>query len=339
MGLPSAVSLAGGRFAFSLVELIERGDHATKRSVMTLSEIVAWSQCQPAHVSERIEERLTHLISARASLTGRGLELGLERPRLMAVLNVTPDSFSDGGEFFDAERAIEHGRDLLAAGADLIDVGGESTRPGATPVPVAEECWRVLPVITAMTAQGAQLSIDTRRAEVMQAALAAGAMLINDVSGLAGDDASLAVAAESSATVVLMHMSGEPATMQAAPVYQDVVLDVFDWLEARVAACAIAGIPRGRIIVDPGIGFGKTLDHNLAILRQLTLFHGLGVPLLLGVSRKRFVAELSRGEPPKARLAGTLAAGQAALDQGCQMLRVHDLAEAIQARAVWEGLH
>ncbi len=329
------VPLAGGRFSFSRLERITRADGTISRAAMPLEELISWGRAQEPAVAARVETLLANLARPRPALAG----LSLERPRLMAVLNVTPDSFSDGGDFFDPARAIEHGLALLEAGADIIDVGGESTRPGAAPVSLEEEARRVVPVVKALAERGARVSIDTRHATVMRAALEAGAAILNDVSGLAGDPESLRVAAESGAPVVLMHMRGEPGTMQQAPRYENAALDVYDWLEARVEACLAAGIPLARIVVDPGIGFGKSLEHNLDILRNLSLYHGLGAALLLGVSRKRFIAALSRDEPPKERLPGTLAASLEGLNQGCQILRIHDLAAFTQARAVWEGLN
>lgn len=264
--------------------------------------------------------------------------LALDRCRLMGVLNVTPDSFSDGGAHLDPNRAVEHGRALLAAGADLLDIGGESTRPGADPVPPEEEIRRVLPVVRALAESGAPISIDTRHAAVMSAALAAGARIVNDVTALSGDPESREVVRRSGASVVLMHMGGEPKTMQENPRYDDVVLDVCDYLESRIAACEAAGIPRERIVVDPGIGFGKDLQHNLRLLAHLTVFHGLGVGLLLGVSRKSFIAKASLGEPPGERLPGSLAAALSAAGQGVQILRVHDVAETRQALRLKEQI-
>ena len=330
------LALAGSRAGFHEAELIIRTpDDTITRRIATVPELLAWARSHSPATIERLESLVERLTRPRPPLVG----LDLTRPRLMAVLNVTPDSFSDGGDCFAPEHAIARGVAFLKAEADLIDVGGESTRPGAAPVPASEEADRVVPVITALAARGARLSIDSRHASVMRQALAAGAVLINDVSGLTDDPESMAVARDSGAPVVLMHMRGKPATMQTAPSYTDAALDVFDWLEARVNTCLAAGLPCHRLAVDPGIGFGKTLDHNLEILRQLSLFHGLGLPLVLGVSRKRFIAALSRDEPPRNRLAGTLTASLAALDQGCQLIRIHDLAEAAQARAVWEALH
>ena len=265
--------------------------------------------------------------------------LVLDRPRIMGVVNVTPDSFSDGGRFRGPEEAVEHGLALARAGADLLDVGGESTRPGSDPTPSGEELDRVVPVIEGLLAAGCRVpvSVDTRKAEVMRAGLAAGARMVNDVSGLTHDPDAPAAAAEAEA-VCLMHARGDPKTMQENPVYDDVLLDVFDWLEARVAAAVAAGIPRERIIVDPGIGFGKTLAHNLALLRRLSLFQTLGCAVLLGVSRKGFIGRISGETEPERRAAGSVAAGLAGLAQGAQMVRVHDVAETVQAVRVWQAI-
>jgi len=251
---------------------------------------------------------------------------------------VTPDSFSDGGRHLDANAAIAHGTALLEAGAGIVDVGGESTRPGADAVPAEEELRRVLPVVRALAKAGGAVSIDTRRAAVMTAAVGEGARVINDVTALSGDDQSLAAAAKSGAGVVLMHMQGEPATMQDNPTYDDAALDVYDYLEARIAACERAGVARERIVVDPGIGFGKTKRHNAEILAQIALYHALGCGVLLGVSRKGFVAGASGGEPPDKRLPGSLAAALGAVGQGVQLLRVHDVAETRQALAVRDAI-
>jgi len=256
----------------------------------------------------------------------------------MGVLNVTPDSFSDGGAFLDPESAITRGRALLEAGADIVDIGGESTRPGAEPVAPAEELRRVLPAVRAFAEAGALVSIDTRHAQVMEAALVAGARIVNDVTALTGDPASPDVVRRSGAAVVLMHMGGDPRTMQTDPRYDDVMLDVLDYLEARIAACEAAGIARERIAVDPGIGFGKTLAHNLVLLARLGAFHALGTAVLVGASRKSFIAEAGGGEPPDARLPGSLAAALWAAGQGVKLLRVHDVAGTRQALALKERI-
>ncbi|MBF0305869.1 MAG: dihydropteroate synthase, partial [Alphaproteobacteria bacterium] len=247
------------------------------------------------------------------------------------------DSFSDGGDRFDAATAIAAGRMMLDQGADIVDVGGESTRPGADPVPPDEEIRRVEPVVRALAETGAVVSIDTRHALVMEAALAAGARIVNDVSALS-DPAALPLLARGEASVVLMHMRGDPRTMQMDPVYACAPLDVWDGLAARLDACRDAGIKDHRLCVDPGIGFGKTVAHNVAILSRLGLLLGLGVPVLLGVSRKSVIGKLSRDEPPKARLPGSLAAALEGARQGATILRVHDVAETVQALAVARAL-
>jgi len=264
--------------------------------------------------------------------------LSLRRPRIMGVVNVTPDSFSDGGEAFDREAAVIRGLALLADGADIIDVGGESTRPGAVPVSQAEEARRVLPVVEKLAASGALVSIDTRHASVMEAAIDAGAKIVNDVTALTGDDRSLEVVAQSDVSVVLMHMKGDPRTMQTDPRYQDVAVEVFDWLSRRIAACEAVGIPRNRLAVDPGIGFGKTVEHNLEVLARLGVYESLKCALLIGVSRKSFIARLCENEPPQERLGGSLAAALAAIQQNAHVVRVHDVAATRQAIRVWQAI-
>ncbi|MGH6991032.1 MAG: dihydropteroate synthase, partial [Stellaceae bacterium] len=263
----------------------------------------------------------------------------LDRPLIVGILNITPDSFSDGGDFFDAAGAAAHGEAMLAEGADIIDIGGESTRPGASPVSPEEECRRVVPVIEALAGAGATVSIDTRRPLVMRAALDAGARIINDVTALSGDPESLGVAATSGAPVVLMHMKGEPRTMQRTPSYDDVALDVLDYLEGRIAACEAAGIPRARIMIDPGIGFGKDMiAHNLPLLRRIALLHATGCGVLVGLSRKSFIGRLSDGAAPKDRVPGSLAGALWCWGRGVQVMRVHDVAATHQALTIWRGI-
>ena len=264
--------------------------------------------------------------------------LSLDKPRLFGVINVTPDSFSDGGEALALSEALKRGRAMLDDGADILDVGGESTRPGAEPVSAEEERARVVPVVKGLSEMGALVSIDTRRAEVMAAAIDAGAGIVNDVTALTGDQDSLGLVADRGVAVVLMHMQGEPDSMQENPQYENAAEDVFGTLKARFEACEEAGIRRHRIAVDPGIGFGKTVDHNLEILNRLDIYRGLGLPVLLGVSRKSFIAKLSRGEAPKDRVPGSLAAVLAAWAQGVRMFRVHDVAETRQALAVAQAI-
>jgi len=255
--------------------------------------------------------------------------LDLSTPRVMGILNVTPDSFSDGGCFVDLARAVEHGLAMVAAGADIIDVGGESTRPGAQAVSEADEIDRVIPVIAALVAAGIPVSVDTSKAAVISAALSAGASMINDVRALQEPGALLA-AASGTAAICLMHMQGAPRTMQHDPQYTDVVREVRDFLSSRVEACVEAGVARERIAIDPGIGFGKRLEHNLALLAALPELQQLELPVLIGVSRKSMLSKLL-GRGVEQRLAGSVAIATAASLAGVGILRVHDVAETVDA--------
>jgi len=266
-----------------------------------------------------------------------GRVIDLARPQVMGILNVTPDSFSDGGCFSDPRTACAHAWAMVEAGADLIDVGGESTRPGADPVSPAEELERVIPVIAALAGSlSVPISVDTSKPRVMRAAVAAGAGLINDVCALRNPEA-LAVAVQLGVPVCLMHMAGEPRSMQAAPAYTNVVGEVYRFLAERIDQCVRAGLPRERLIIDPGFGFGKKLDHNLSLLAHLEVFTDLGVPILVGLSRKSMVGALT-GRPPGERLAASLAAAVLALERGATILRVHDVAETRDAVAVWDAV-
>jgi dihydropteroate synthase len=256
----------------------------------------------------------------------------------MGIVNVTPDSFSDGGLHATARAAIDHGLALAEAGAQIVDIGGESTRPGSDGISTEEELDRVLPVVESLARRGIEVSIDTRKSPVMTAAVAAGATVINDITALTHDPAALATAAELGVPVVLMHAGGDPKTMQDDPRYDDVALDVYDYLEARIATCEAAGIPRDRLTVDPGIGFGKSFDHNLQLLSKTALFHGLGVGLVIGASRKGFIGAISGERKAHRRAPGSIAAAMAAVGQGAQVVRVHDVAETAQALAVWRAL-
>lgn len=325
--------VAGGALAFTSVAVILREDGKALVAIAPFAELMDWSQSESEAVAGHVAALVRRIGQRRQEWAG----LPLDAPLVMGIVNATPDSFSDGGDTFDAATAIAKGLAMAEAGAAIIDIGGESTRPGAAPVSVEEECRRVLPVVRALAERGVCVSIDTRQAAVMDRAVSAGASIINDVTALAGQGA-LAVAVRSGAAVCLMHMRGEPRTMQAAPDYGCAPLDVFDFLAERVAVCEAAGIARERIAADPGIGFGKDVDHNVQILAALGMYHGLGCPVLLGVSRKSLIARLSRGEEPKMRLPGTLAAEIAALDAGAQILRVHDVPETLQAVRVWRAL-
>lgn len=325
-----ALPLTGGPLAFAAVETLERAaDGAAASRHLTIAELKDWAA--RTERATQVELALEILAAPRPPWAG----FVLDRPVIMGILNVTPDSFSDGGAYTDQTRAVAHGRAMIEAGADIVDIGGESTRPGSDPTSPEEEKRRVVPIIERLARDGAAVSVDTRRADVMRVAFDAGARIINDVTALTGDPESMAVAAQSGAPVVLMHMVGEPRTMQQAPRYDDVALDVLDYLEARIAACEAAGIPRQRIAVDPGMGFGKhPIDHNLPLLRRIALLHATGCPILLGVSRKSFIGRVSRGEPPAERLGGSIAGALWGMSRGVQILRVHDVAETYQALAV-----
>jgi dihydropteroate synthase len=315
---PGALPLAGGWCWFTQAEVLDRDG---SRGLIAAADL-------PADIRDRLS-------APRAAMAG----LAMDRPRIMGVVNVTPDSFSDGGRFRGAREAVAQGRALAAAGADILDIGGESTRPGAAEVPVAEEIARVAPVIAALAAtEGPPVSVDTRKAAVAEAAMDAGAAVLNDVSALTFDAALAPLAAWRRVPVVLMHAQGTPQTMQDDPRYDNVLLDVYDWLAARIEAAEAAGIPRDRIAVDPGIGFGKTVEHNLALLKGLALFHGLGCPILLGASRKRFIGTLATVPEADRRGPGTLAVMLAAAAQGVQIHRVHDAGEARQALTLWQAV-
>lgn len=270
------------------------------------------------------------------TLHAGSFRLSLARPLIMGIVNVTPDSFSDGGRFTSSQAAIDHGLRIVQDGADILDIGGESTRPGAAPVAVEEERRRVLPVIEALAGAGHVVSIDTRKPEVMQSALDAGAVMVNDVMAL-GVPGALDVVARSRAAVCLMHMQGEPQTMQRTPIYQDVVQEVKTFLDARIAACVEAGVSWERIVIDPGFGFGKTLDHNLALLKNLAQLTVGKVPVMVGMSRKTMLGAMTGRATGDREYAG-VAAHVLALMQGAQLLRVHDVAAMRDALAVWNAV-
>ncbi len=317
--IPNSLSLAGGPVRFVQVERLRRGEDP---------EVLLASQ-----VPEAV---LATLSAPRPDICG----MRMDAPKIMAVINATPDSFSDGGDFKTKQAALTAAIGF-AEDADIIDIGGESTRPGAEFVPATEEIARTGPVIAAIRAAGVTtpISIDTRKADVARAAVDAGASLFNDVSALSYDEGSLGAARELGVPVCLMHASGDPKTMQKDPQYDDVLLDVYDYLESRVEAAVAAGVRREALIVDPGIGFGKTQAHNLALLHRLSLFHGLGCPILLGVSRKRFIGTIGQQDDPKLRFPGSCAVALDGLRQGAQILRVHDVGETKQAVRLFEALH
>ncbi len=324
--------LAGGMNWFGLVELI-RVDGSRRVS----AEIVS---------VEGIESRFDDVMASQwAALTAprAPLQLGertirLDQPQVMGIINATPDSFSDGGAYADAASAAEAGARMAAQGAAIIDVGGESTRPGASEVWEGDEIERVVPVVSQLAAGGNAVSIDTRKSGVMKAALEAGAGLVNDVSALTWDPQSAEVVASTGAPVVLMHHQGDPQTMQQDPRYDDVLVEVYLWLEERIAAAEAAGIAARNILVDPGFGFGKTVAHNLELMNGLALLHSLGCPIVLGASRKRTIGALSNEAPTDKRLGGSIAFALKAAEQGAQVIRAHDIFETVQALRVWRGL-
>lgn len=259
-------------------------------------------------------------------------------PHVMGVVNVTPDSFSDGGDFFNVNSAIERGLRLISEGAHILDIGGESSRPGAEVVDIEEEISRVVPVIEGLRGKAQWISIDTRNAKTMEAALNAGANIINDISGLTYDPESANVAARAGVPVFLMHMQGKPQSMQENPQYNSVLDDIYNFLKERISFCETRRIDPNLLVIDPGIGFGKTVEHNLLILRNIKKFHDLGVPILLGTSRKSFIGKLSADEPANDRLPGSLSSVLWGLSQGVQIFRVHDVKETVQAFKVYEAI-
>ena len=312
-----ALPLAGGWCWFDTVEELHRD---------APSRLIA-----AGDVPDAVLERLT---ARRADVAG----LSFDTPQIMGILNVTPDSFSDGGQHFAPDVALARAQAMVAEGAVIVDVGGESTRPGAAEVAVEDEIDRTAPVIAAIRAgSDVPISIDTRKAPVARAAHAAGATMVNDVAGFTYDSDLAPFCAEADLPVCVMHAQGTPEVMQRDPRYDNVALDIFDWLDGRIAALGDMGIPRDRIIVDPGIGFGKTRAHNLTLLQNLSLFQGLGCPILLGASRKRFIGDISGVDVAGDRVHGSIAVALAGVAQGVQMLRVHDVEETRAALALWRA--
>lgn len=313
-----ALVLAGGWTWFSHVEVLSR--EAPPR-VIPIREVP--------------EEALAAMTAPRAAIG----PLDMTRPQIMGILNVTPDSFSDGGAHDAPEAALARAREMAEQGATLIDIGGESTRPGAVEVPVAEEIRRTAPVIAAVSgALDVPISIDTRKAAVAAEALDAGALMVNDVAGFTFDPELAPLCGSRGAPVCVMHAQGDPATMQDDPDYDDVLLDVYDFLEERITALEAAGIPRAVIVTDPGIGFGKTIAHNLALMARLSLFHSLGCPVLLGASRKGFIKVIGQAPEPENRVGGSVAVALEGIAQGVQIVRVHDVDDTRQAVNLWKAV-
>jgi len=320
--------LAGGLNWFAQVELIHDDG---KRELVPVEGI-------EARLDEAMAADWARIISPRAALQLGERTIRLNQPQVMGIVNATPDSFSDGGSYADAGAAAEAGAVMASQGAAIIDVGGESTRPGASTVWEGDEIERVVPVVRQLASGGNAVSIDTRKSGVMTAAFGAGAAMFNDVSALSWDPESAGVVAKAGVPVILMHHQGDPATMQDAPRYDDVLVDVYLWLEDRIDTAVEAGFAREKILVDPGIGFGKTVAHNLELMNGLALFHGLGCPVVVGASRKRMIGALSGEAPADQRLPGSLALALKAVEQGAQIIRVHDVPETVQALKVWLGL-
>jgi dihydropteroate synthase len=323
--------LAGGLNWFSAVELIAvEGNRRTATELLPVDGV-------ESRFDDAMAAQWAALTAARPPLQLAERTIRLDQPQVMGIVNATPDSFSDGGSYTSAADAVAAGADMAAQGAAILDVGGESTRPGAKLVWAGDEIERVAAIIHQLSAGGAAVSADTRKTEVMMAAIAAGARMVNDVSALTFDQQSAQTVAAAGVPVVLMHHQGDPQSMQDNPRYDDVLVEVYMWLEARIAAAVDAGIDRSIILVDPGFGFGKTVAHNLELMNGLALFHGLGCPVVLGASRKRTIGALSNEAPADQRLAGSLTLALKAAEQGAQIIRVHDVPETVQALRVWRG--
>ncbi|QPC99508.1 dihydropteroate synthase [Qipengyuania soli] len=336
----NAVRLAGGMiYASRFAVVLRRDGKVVERwlaSPDTIAEVIG---NLPDGCGAEAEAQWSNLTLAHPPLALGARTIRLDQPQVMGILNVTPDSFSDGGAHDSPDAAREHAAAMVEAGAGIIDVGGESTRPGAKPLWEGDEIARVVPAIEACVAMGAAVSIDTRKAAVMEAALEAGAHMVNDVSGLAHDPRSAEVVARAGVPVVLMHAPGAAGEdLHEGGEYENVVFEVFDALRARRDAALSAGIEAKNILLDPGIGFGKSLAENLALINALPLFHALGHPLMLGASRKRMIGALSNEAEADARLGGSIALAMKGMDASVQLLRVHDVPETVQARNVWRGL-
>ena len=318
--------LAGGPYGFSQIDVINRINGRVTVCRIAAHDVLALAAAAGDEAEARAKLTLHRLTRPRKPYAG----LDMAQFHVMGIINTTPDSFSDGGDHWAAETALTSAKQMVADGAAILDIGGESTRPGAEPVSHDEECRRILPVIETLSAAGHLVSADTRHTKVMTEALGHGAQIINDVGGLRAEGA-VELIAEKDVPAMIMHMQGEPGNMQKNPQYNDAPTDIFDWLEGRIHTAVAEGAKRGMLAIDPGFGFGKTPHHNMQIMQSIGLFHGLGVPIVLGVSRKSTIAHFSKGEPAKERLAGSVALAAMARQQGVQIFRVHDVAESHQA--------
>ena len=330
--------LAGTMLWFSQVEFIRSTPTLTQRQFVSVRKWREFADALSDAERERAEQLLARATEPRAALQLGARTIRLDQPQVMGIVNATPDSFSDGGKNFDPEVASEAAFAMATAGAAIIDIGGESTRPGAALIWEGDELARVEPLVQRLAGAGTAISIDTRKALVMEGAVKSGATMINDISALLYDDRALEVARASDVPVVLMHAPSQSSDPHKDGVYEDVVCDVFDWLETRVAAVEAAGISRDKILVDPGIGFGKSLTENLAIINNLAIYHGLGCAILFGASRKRLIGALSNEATADERLGGSIFLAMKAVEQGAHIVRVHDAAETVQAIQIWRGL-
>jgi dihydropteroate synthase len=335
----ASARLAGTMLWFTQLELIRKTGTQTHRELIDLRQWDAVKVSLPDEQRQRAEMLFAQIIEPRAALQMGERIIRIDQPQVMGILNMTPDSFSDGGKSDgDVQIAADAAIQMASDGAAIIDIGGESTRPGAPLIWEGDEIKRVEPVIKHLAATGTAMSIDTRKAAVMSVALAAGAHMINDVSALLYDDVSVEIAKTANVPVVLMHAPSQGSDPHKGGVYADVVTDVFDWLEGRVDALVAAGISRSSILIDPGIGFGKTLSENLALINNLSIFHAIGCGILFGSSRKRLIGALSNEAAAHDRLGGSVFLAMKAVEQGAHIVRVHDVAETVQAIRVWRGL-
>ena len=331
-------NLTGGNIYFAAVRIISRTKQGLEEKIVSIVDLDNFFKKKSSTVAEKIKTILNNIESPRGALMlNNGSVIGWKKPVIQGVLNVTPDSFSDGGQYSDIELARPHAHEMISAGADIIDIGGETTKPGAQSVSIKSEKDRVLPVIKNLATLNFPLSIDSRNAEVMNDAIQNGAHIINDVSALGHDLKSIGVVKKEDVPIILMHAQGAPEIMQNNPQYSHILLDIYDYLESRIKMCIDAGIDKNKLIADPGIGFGKTVDHNLEILNGLSIFHGLGVPLLVGTSRKSFIGKITGEKVSENRVSGSIAAMLLCLEQGVQIVRVHDVEQATQAISVWNA--
>lgn len=330
--------LAGTMLWFTQIEIIDRTEAKATRQLVDYRDWQATVGALPSAKQARCQKLFDRLTMRRQPLQLGQRTIRFDQPQVMGIINMTPDSFSDGGKNADVEAASSAAVAMSGAGAAIIDIGGESTRPGAPLIWEGDEIARVESLIKRLAASGTAISIDTRKAAVMEAAIEAGAAMINDISALLYDDRALDIAKAAGVPVVLMHTPSQGSDPHKGGAYDDVVTNVFDWLDERVDAVEAAGISRNQILVDPGIGFGKSLAENLAIINNLSIYHAIGCPLLFGASRKRMIGALSNEAPAESRLGGSVFLAMKAVEQGAHIVRVHDAAETVQAIHVWRGL-